>query len=148
MTVLRVKEKLMTHVGSNVSTMRLQLKDWDGTLVAHLDDDTKMLGYYSPEDGWTMGVFKVAPLTFTGYYDWDLEQSFVKDITWCPGMGNPIFQSPADLLAAFNAGTLTMCSIDNFFTSLSSCAVVTRRSSSASRFHILGKPSKTRRTSA
>ena len=56
MTILRVKEKLMTHVGSNVSTMTLQLKDWDGTLVAHMDDDTKMLGYYSPEDGWTIHI--------------------------------------------------------------------------------------------
>ena len=46
MTILRVKEKLMTHVGSNVSTMRLVLKDWDGTTVSELGDDTKMLGYY------------------------------------------------------------------------------------------------------
>ena len=46
----------MTHVGSNVSTMQLQLKDWDGSLVAHMDDDTKMLGYYSPEDGWTIHI--------------------------------------------------------------------------------------------
>ena len=38
----------MTHVGSNVSTMRLSLKDWDGAVVADLADDTKMLGYYSP----------------------------------------------------------------------------------------------------
>ena len=52
MTMFRVKEKLMTHCGSNVSTMRLQMKDWDGALVAAMDDDSKMLGYYSPEDGW------------------------------------------------------------------------------------------------
>ena len=56
MTILRVKEKLMTHVGSNVSTMRLVLKDWDGTTVSELGDDTKMLGYYSPEDGWTIHI--------------------------------------------------------------------------------------------
>ena len=46
----------MTHVGSNVSTMRLVLKDWDGTTVSELGDDTKMLGYYSPEDGWTIHI--------------------------------------------------------------------------------------------
>ena len=46
----------MTHVGSNVSTMRLSLKDWDGAVVADLADDTKMLGYYSPEDGWTIHI--------------------------------------------------------------------------------------------
>ena len=47
----------MTHVGSNVSTMRLSLKDWDGARGgADLADDTKMLGYYSPEDGWTIHI--------------------------------------------------------------------------------------------
>lgn len=46
----------MTHVGSNVSTMQLQLKDWDGQLVAHMREDSKMLGYYSPEDGWTIHI--------------------------------------------------------------------------------------------
>ena len=56
MTVARVKEKLMTHVGSNVSTMRLSLKDWDGALVAPMSDDAKMLGYFSPEDGWTIHI--------------------------------------------------------------------------------------------
>ena len=55
MTVARVKEKLMTHVGSNVSTMRLSLKDWEW-LVAPMSDDAKMLGYFSPEDGWTIHI--------------------------------------------------------------------------------------------
>ena len=59
MTITRVKEKLMTHVGSNVSTMRLSLKDWDGSLVADMADDSKMLGYYSPEDGWTIHITDV-----------------------------------------------------------------------------------------
>ena len=45
----------MTHVGSNVSTMRLSLKDWDGALVAPMSDD-EMLGYFSPEDGWTIHI--------------------------------------------------------------------------------------------
>jgi len=45
----------MTHCGSNVSTMRLQMKDWDGALVA---------GPY---------MFTIVPLcstcsTFQGYF--------------------------------------------------------------------------------
>jgi tubulin-folding cofactor B len=59
MTIGRVKEKLMTHVGSNVSTMRLSLKDWDGALVAPMADDSKLLGYYSPEDGWTIHIHDI-----------------------------------------------------------------------------------------
>ena len=51
MTVLRVKEKLLTHCGSNISTMSLVLKDWDGKVVGHLTDDTRALGYYTPLDG-------------------------------------------------------------------------------------------------
>ena len=55
MTILRVKEKLMTHVGSNVSTMNLSLKDWDGAVVARMDDDAKARPYcihagWSPYD--------------------------------------------------------------------------------------------------
>jgi len=56
MTVLRVKEKLQSHVGSSVSSMRLQLRDEAGSPVASLDDDTKKLGFYSPRDGFTLHV--------------------------------------------------------------------------------------------
>jgi len=56
MTVLRVKEKLQTHVGSSVSSMRLQLRDGGGALRAALDDDARKLGFYSPADGWSLHV--------------------------------------------------------------------------------------------
>ena len=56
MTVLRVKEKLPTHVGSSVSAMRLQLRDPQGAPLASLDDDARPLGYYSPRDGYTLHV--------------------------------------------------------------------------------------------
>ena len=47
----------MTHVGSNVSTMRLSLKDWDGAPWSPTSRTTRrMLGYYSPEDGWTIHI--------------------------------------------------------------------------------------------
>lgn len=50
MTIMRVKEKLMTHCGSNISAMNLKLKDWDGKIVADMSDDSRVLGYYSPLD--------------------------------------------------------------------------------------------------
>ena len=56
MTVLRMKEKLQSHVGSSVSAMRLQLRDAQGKPVASLDDDARPLGYYSPRDGFTLHV--------------------------------------------------------------------------------------------
>ena len=59
MTVLHVKEKLQSHVGSSVGAMRLQLKDERGTPVAVLDDDSRKLGYYSPRDGFTLHVIDV-----------------------------------------------------------------------------------------
>ena len=39
--------------------MRLSLKDWDGALVAPMADDSKLLGYYSPEDGWTIHIHDI-----------------------------------------------------------------------------------------
>ena len=39
----------------------------------------------------------------------------VKDLVWCPGMANPTFDTPEALLAAYEAGTLAMCSIDGDF---------------------------------
>lgn len=56
MTVLRVKEKLLTHVGTSVGAMRLQLRDGRSVPVAALDDDARPLGFYSPADGWTLHV--------------------------------------------------------------------------------------------
>lgn len=51
MSVMRVKEKLLTHCGSNISTMSLKLKDWDGKIIADMSDDSRLLGYFSPLDG-------------------------------------------------------------------------------------------------
>ena len=58
------------------------------------------------------GLFKPGPLTYTAHYDFDAEVTVVKDLVWCPGMGNPTFDSPLELLGAFTAGTLLMCEID------------------------------------
>jgi tubulin-folding cofactor B len=56
MTVLRVKEKLQSHVGSSVGAMRLTLRDASGAPVAALEDDAKPLGFYSPRDGFSLHV--------------------------------------------------------------------------------------------
>lgn len=71
MTVLRLKEKLLTHVGTSVSAMRLQLRDDRGALVAALDDDARPLGFYSPRDGWTLHVVDtdVASASAHGWLD-------------------------------------------------------------------------------
>ena len=75
-----------------------------------------------PEDGWTMGMFKSGPLTFTTYYDYETDTSVVKDLVFCPGMGNPTYSTPQELLDAFNAGTLKMCGVDTeFYGSTTEC---------------------------
>lgn len=51
MTISAVKHKLMSHTGSSPSSMQLQLKDESGTVLDHLSDDNRLLGYYSPYNG-------------------------------------------------------------------------------------------------
>lgn len=52
MTVEAVKRKIGTMTGSSSSSVSLQLRDGSGQLAALLDDDARMLGYYSPQDGY------------------------------------------------------------------------------------------------
>lgn len=52
MSVYAVKQKLMSHTGSSPSSMQLQLKDESGNLLSHLSNDSKLLGYYSPYNGY------------------------------------------------------------------------------------------------
>jgi primary-amine oxidase len=47
-----------------------------------------------PDDGWTMGMFKSGPLTYVYYYDLDTDVFTVDDLVFCPGAGNPTFESP------------------------------------------------------
>lgn len=44
----------------------LQLKDEHGRLVAAMDDDSRKLGYYSPQDGWTLHVIDTDPTSLSG----------------------------------------------------------------------------------
>merc|ERR1711959_647410 len=61
MTILSVKEKLKSHTGTAVGAMLLQMKDLSGQTVATLSDDNSVLGFYSPQDGFTLHVVDIDP---------------------------------------------------------------------------------------
>jgi len=61
MTILSVKEKLKSHTGTAVGSMLLQLKDLSGQIIATLGDDSVQLGYYSPQDGFTLHIVDLDP---------------------------------------------------------------------------------------
>lgn len=48
MSIESVKVKLSFHCGTSPGAMRLQLRTASGTY--ELDDDRRLLGYYSPKD--------------------------------------------------------------------------------------------------
>lgn len=51
MSVDAVKTRINSMTGTSLHTMVLHLKDSSGRLVGVLEDDTKKLGYYGPENG-------------------------------------------------------------------------------------------------
>lgn len=61
MTILTVKQKLMTHCGTNPSAMILQLKDESGNLLYGLSEEDKKLGYYSPYTGCILHIIDMDP---------------------------------------------------------------------------------------
>lgn len=61
MTILSVKEKLKSHTGTAVGAMLLQMKDLSGQTVATLSDDNSVLGFYSPQDGFTLHIVDIDP---------------------------------------------------------------------------------------
>ena len=56
MTIERVKEKLRTHCGTGSAFMHLTMLNEHDQVVADMTDDTLMLGYFSPQDGWTIHI--------------------------------------------------------------------------------------------
>lgn len=60
MTVANVKAKLVSHTGTSVSAMRLLLKDGN-RIVAAMENDDNMLGFYSPKDGYLIHVVDTDP---------------------------------------------------------------------------------------
>jgi len=65
MTVESLKDKIYKHCGTMVSSMILHLKDPAGRAVCTLGDDYKMLGYYSPTDGYIVHVEDTDPYSMS-----------------------------------------------------------------------------------
>jgi len=61
MTIERVKEKLRTHSGTGSLFMHLTLLDFNGQVVADMINDELKLGYFSPQDGWTIHITDLDP---------------------------------------------------------------------------------------
>jgi hypothetical protein len=51
MSIDAVKTRINSMTGTSLHTMVLHLKDSSGRLVGVLEDGTKKLGYYGPENG-------------------------------------------------------------------------------------------------
>ena len=64
-TIGSLKEKLMTHVGTNASSMSLSLKAPDKQLMFASLEDSRMLGYYSPVDGCIVHVTDNDPFSLS-----------------------------------------------------------------------------------
>ena len=62
MTIWDVKMKISTHCGTPAASQRLVLKD-AGQPIAHMDDDSKMLGYYSVESGMEIHIIDTDPFS-------------------------------------------------------------------------------------
>jgi len=56
MTIGKLRDRLYMSTGTAPSAQALTLQDATGTPVAMLDDDTKTLGFYFPEDGMLLHV--------------------------------------------------------------------------------------------
>jgi len=61
MTVERVKEKLRTHTGTGSLFMHLTMLDHNGQVVADMINEELKLGYFSPQDGWTIHITDLDP---------------------------------------------------------------------------------------
>lgn len=61
MSILTVKQKLMTHCGTNPSAMVLQLKDERGNIMMTMSDESRPLGFYSPYNGCVIHIVDMDP---------------------------------------------------------------------------------------
>ena len=61
MTIERVKEKLRSHCGTGSLFMHLTLLDFNGQVVADMIQEELKLGFFSPEDGWTIHITDLDP---------------------------------------------------------------------------------------
>ncbi|XP_073151452.1 tubulin-folding cofactor B [Henckelia pumila] len=65
MNVEAVKEKLWKKCGTTVDSMCLELYDDSGDKVSILGDNTRPLGFYSPQDGYRLHVIDLDPSSIT-----------------------------------------------------------------------------------
>ncbi|KAL1521164.1 hypothetical protein AB1Y20_022717 [Prymnesium parvum] len=79
MTVGSVKEKLRCHVGTGSAYMHLTLLDEYGQVVADMLNEELKLGYFSPNDGWTIHITDLDPYSLSaggGLEDVSLVQKY------------------------------------------------------------------------
>jgi len=141
LTVEDVKHKLHRHSGTPAFSQRLILKD-GGVPIANLDDDSKMLGYYSPESGMELHIIDTDPFSMSRgggledesqvqkyrmseedydkrqgtVRDW-IKQQKLKDPNWQPpkpkmGMGNPWAKQDPAAAAAAAAAEAAAAEVD------------------------------------
>lgn len=65
MTVEAVKEKLWKKCGTSVNSMNLDLFDDAGAKISSLTDNSRPLGFYSPQDGYRLHVTDLDPSSVT-----------------------------------------------------------------------------------
>lgn len=52
MSISALKIKISTHCGTSPEDMQLSLRDERGKILVRLQEDQRLLGYYSPYDGY------------------------------------------------------------------------------------------------
>lgn len=65
MTVESIKEKLWKKCGTSVDSMLLELYDDTGVKVCDLNDNLRLLGFFSPQDGYRLHIIDLDPASVT-----------------------------------------------------------------------------------
>ncbi|XP_058214362.1 tubulin-folding cofactor B-like isoform X2 [Rhododendron vialii] len=65
LTVKAVKEKMWKKCGTSVNSMGLELYDDMGAKISELSDNSRPLGFYSPQDGYRLHVIDFDPSSVT-----------------------------------------------------------------------------------
>eukprot|EP00252_Welwitschia_mirabilis_P007790 TRINITY_DN19489_c0_g1_i1.p1 TRINITY_DN19489_c0_g1~~TRINITY_DN19489_c0_g1_i1.p1 ORF type:complete len:243 (-),score=57.35 TRINITY_DN19489_c0_g1_i1:92-820(-) len=64
-TVATIKERLWRNCGTSIDHMLLQLFDENNQKISDLTDDSRPLGFYSPQDGYHMRIVDLDPSSVT-----------------------------------------------------------------------------------
>eukprot|EP00268_Persea_americana_P043385 TRINITY_DN4360_c0_g1_i2.p1 TRINITY_DN4360_c0_g1~~TRINITY_DN4360_c0_g1_i2.p1 ORF type:complete len:243 (+),score=48.27 TRINITY_DN4360_c0_g1_i2:154-882(+) len=65
MTVESIKEKLWKKCGTSVDSMLLELYDDTGVKVCDMNDNLRLLGFFSPQDGYRLHIIDLDPASVT-----------------------------------------------------------------------------------